>query len=319
MSTLDRLVQKILPDRYSAGELPGESLLGEAVRRGSFRLVPNRVLRRVWDRLLLGDDGVWCFILGVNNSGTTLLHDLLARHPDVRALPQMDLVAAEGQWHTAAIPVAGDHGVPRLFTNELDAFRWRETDAAGQALEVLHDWGFQLLRHSRPVLSGSVLLEKSPPSALRGRWLQAHFSRPRFIAMVRHPCAVAEGIRRREGYDVRRAARHWATANSILLDDLTHLDEWIPVRYEQLCRDPGGTLARLVDFLDLPGHFDASDLTGLDVHSLDQSVETVQNFNPRSFERLSSTDMAAIASEVERIADRLSYEVPPRGYGPDDA
>lgn len=310
MPFLDSLFEQVSPPRYRAGELPGESLVGEVLRRASWRLVPRGVLRRFWESVLLGEDGRWCFILGINNSGTTLLHDLLARHPGIRSLPRLDLVTAEGQWHTTALPTEGEHGVPRLFGTLPDAFRRTEEDAPEAAVRALHDWGFRYLGQE-----GEVLLEKSPPSALRGRWLQSHFRPSRFVVMFRHPCAVAEGVRRRGGCDLRDAARHWAAANELLLGDLPYLDRWTEVRYEELCADPEATLARLAGFLDLPAEFRQEDLIGLNVHSLDESVDTIENFNPRSFERLSSEEMKIVGEETGTIAEQLGYEVPPSGRG----
>ena len=314
MSLLDALFEKVTPARYRAGELPGESLAGEVLRRGSWRLVPDGMLRRFWESVLLGEEGRWCFVLGLNNSGTSLLHDLLARHPGVRSLPRLDLVAAEGQWHTTALSTEAEYDIPRLFGVRPDAFRRTEGKDARAAVRALHDWGFRYLGQE-----GEVLLEKSPPNTIRARWLQANFRPSRFVAMYRHPCAVAEGIRRREGYDLRDAARHWARANELLLGDLPHLDTWTEVRYEELCADPEGVLARLAGFLGLPAEFGPEDLTGLDVHSLDESVDTTANFNPRSFERLTSEEMEIVAEETREVAERLGYEIPPSGPAKDDS
>jgi hypothetical protein len=311
----DSLGGRLLPEPYEPGQLPGESLSGEILRRASRKVVPDRLLRRFWGRRLLGADGVWCFVLGVNNSGTTLLHDLLGRHPEVRTLPRLDLVAAEGQWHTDALSVAADHDVPRLFSAEVEAFRLTEADDGAPAVRALHDWGFQYLRHSDGGWPGRVVLEKSPPNVVRSRWLQAHFPRTRFVAMARHPCAVAEGIRRREGHDLRDAARHWAEANRLLLDDLRHLERWTGVHYEELCDAPVATVERLVEFLGLEPGLRREDLTGLDVHSLDESVKTVENFNPRSFDRLSGEEMTVVAEEAGEVAERLGYRVPPDRTG----
>ncbi len=65
-----------------------------------------------------------------------------------------------------------------------------------------------------------ILLEKSPPTAIRGRWLQATFPPSRFIAVTRHPDAVCEGIRRRTGLPIDQAAQHWLLGNELLLDDV---------------------------------------------------------------------------------------------------
>lgn len=311
----DSLVGRFLPGSYQPGHLPGESLSGEILRRASRKVFPDRLLKWFWERRLLGRDGVWCFVLGVNNSGTTLLHELLGRHREIRTLPGLDLVAAEGQWHTDALPLAGDHDVPRLFAAEVEHFRRTEDDDGAPAVRALHDWAFQYVRHSEGGWPGRVLLEKSPPNVVRSRWLQAHFPRARFVAMARHPCAVAEGIRRREGHDLRAAARHWAEANRLLLDDLPHLERWTGVRYEDLCDAPVATVQRLVEFLGLEPDVRRDDLTGLDVHSLDESVRTVENFNPRSFDRLSGEDMGVVAEEAGEVAERLGYRVPPDRTG----
>lgn len=291
---------RLLPEGYDSGEFPGESLPGEMVRRITWRIFPKPVLHHFWKSVLLGEDGFWCFILGVNNSGTTLLDRLLGRHPSIRTL------VTEGQFVTRHLNRDDMAGVPRLWTARRDLFRKTEADDPGPALRALHDWGFQYISQR-----GKVLLEKSPPNALRSRWLQAHFTRPRFIVMFRHPCAVAEGIRRREGHDLRDAARHWNDANKMLLDDLSHIESWTEVRYEELCERPMETMRRLLEFLDLPPTIEPGELTGLDVHSLDESVDTVENFNPRSFERLSGSEMEVIAAEAREVAEHLGYAVPP--------
>lgn len=295
---------RILPDRYQAGEFPGESLAMEAVRRISWWMIPKRLLRSGWDRLLLGEEGFWCFILGVNNSGTTLLDRLLSRFPEVRTLPH------EGQHLTSEILRPAQTGVSRNWTTRADVFRLTEKDDGNPALRAIHDWGFRYMGQS-----GKVFLEKSPPNAIRSRWLQEHFTRARFIVLFRHPCAVAEGIRRREGYDLREAARHWATANRILLEDSRYLSTHIQLTYEELCENPRHVLQRLADFLSLPPGIDDEKLRGLKVHSLDESVDTIENFNPRSFDRLTAEDMEVIKREASEIAERLGYKIPPEAAG----
>lgn len=47
------------------------------------------------------------------------------------------------------------------------------------------------------------------------------------------------------------------------------------VRYEELCADPDALLARHAALQDLPAELGPEDLTGLDVHSLDESVDTI--------------------------------------------
>ncbi len=244
----------------------------------------------------------WLFVLGLNNSGTTLLVDLLRSHPTVRCLPN------EGQYLTKALPLPREFGVPRRFSERLDVFHWTEANDPAPALRIQYDWG----AHYRQC--NGILVEKSPPNALRSRWLQHNFRPARFLAITRHPYAVCEGIRRREGYAIEDAARHWQVANECMLDDLTHLDNCLAVSYEDVCARPTEFLSRLQTFLGLQIPFDASLLAvPRQIHNIDHTTEPIRNFNARSIENLSSNDMAAIDRIAGPLMERLGYE---RGTAP---
>src|SRR5258708_7301311 len=142
----------------------------------------DRLARWTDQRLQLGQYH-WLFILGLNNSGTTLVHDLLKNHPAMRWLPN------EGQYLTSGLPLPRSYDVPRNFSRRMDVFHWTEANEPGPALRVKYDWA--PLYQPRP----GILLEKSPPNILRSRWLQQNFQPSRFLGIIRHPYAVCEGIR----------------------------------------------------------------------------------------------------------------------------
>ena len=78
----------------------------------------TRERRLRWTEKRLNLDGFfWLFILGCNNSGTTLLAELLGRHSLIRSLPK------EGQRLTRAIPNSAHFGIGRVFTERLELFR----------------------------------------------------------------------------------------------------------------------------------------------------------------------------------------------------
>jgi glycosyltransferase involved in cell wall biosynthesis len=187
----------------------------------------------------------WLFILGVNNSGTSLLDYLLRQHPEIAGLP------SEGQYLTSALPRPWDHGVGRLWTQRLDQFRLMEQDSGDRAESAKTDWS----RHFGSDSSHQYQLEKSPPRTIQSRWLQRWFQPATFIAIVRDPHAVCEGIRRRRGCEIESAALHWTIGNQIMLNDLPHLQRSILIRYEQLVCDPDGELAKLKRFLSLDSEF----------------------------------------------------------------
>jgi hypothetical protein len=123
-----------------------------------FRLRGSEVTAR---RLALGPY-YWLFILGCNNSGTTLLGKILGAHPAIRTLPK------EGHHVTRALPdpVQVEVGLGRMFTRRLDLFRWTEDDDGSRVPRIKYDWACRF--------SGEppgILLEKSPPDLLRSRWL----------------------------------------------------------------------------------------------------------------------------------------------------
>ena len=171
-------------------------------------------------------DDYWLFVLGLNNSGTSIVHRVLACHPRVRGLPE------EGQALTTVFPRGNQYGVARVWTQRLDVYRLTEEDDPAPARRAMYDW----LYHYEP--RPGILLEKSPPDAIRGRWLQHNFRPSRFIAVTRHPYAVCEGIRRRTGLPIEQAARHWLVGNELLLDDVDHLDRALRIRYEDFCERP---------------------------------------------------------------------------------
>jgi len=255
----------------------------------------DRIEAEVQRKLKLRDH-FWLFCVGVNNSGTTLIHELLRNHPEVRALPR------EGHRCTEALPDPTEHNVGRVWAQVLDEFRMDETSNPDPALRAKYDWLFYA--GSRP----GMLLEKSPPNSVRTRWLQANFKPSRFLCLFRDGYAVSEGIRRRAGVNIREAAHHWATVNRVLLDDMEHLETTLTLKYEDLCDDVEASLEKLDAFLELNLGIDRSIVTNpMRARNLDDIKQPLQNFNHKSWDKLSSEDRAIINEEAGDVIDRLGY------------
>jgi hypothetical protein len=259
-------------------------------------LCPAVYLSRWLDYRLKLDGSFWLFILGVNNSGTTVLAKILESHPAVRSLP------GEGHFLTKALPMANRYGVARLFSSRPDVFRWTEESPADPALRARYDWSWYYPRRT------GILLEKSPPNTLRARWLQTNFHPSRFISIFRHPYGVCEGIRRRIGRTIAEAAEHWHRANEYLLEDIPYLHRCLSIRYEGLCASPGEHLLKLAAFLDLEQAFDARALLSLDSPNIDNTQSALRNFNARSISRLSAQDISTINTIAGSLMEQLGYE-----------
>lgn len=237
----------------------------------------------------------WAFFVGCYNSGTTLFHNLLARHRDVGSMP------FEGQFYTDQLPRPMDLGLPRLWAIRPELFRLRDGEDGDVDIPRLkRQWAAAYNDHTRP-----VLLEKSPTNAARTRWLQEHFENAHFVLILRDGRAVAEGIRRKEGHDIRTTARQWRVSNEIMLEDAERLERWKLFRYEDLAADSQGTMDEICEFLGLSPLQESPENLDLKVHGL--RLTGVTNQNQKSMERLSAEDLDVIEDEAGEMLRRLGY------------
>jgi hypothetical protein len=238
----------------------------------------------------------WVFVVGCYNSGTTLLHDALAAHPDVGSLPR------EGQELTDVLPLPRRLGLPRLWALEPERFRLDETSTGVDARRLARQWGARFDDPGRP-----LLLEKSPTNAARVRWLDRHFENAHFVAIVRDGFAVSEGIRRKAGHAIGRAARQWARSNEILLADLERVPRALVVRYEELAAEPEAVLRRVHAFLGLEGETAALARRRFSVHG---ETSEIRDRNARSHAALDAADLDAIEAVAGPLLVRLGYARP---------
>ena len=238
------------------------------------------------------DEKRWVFVVGCYNSGTTLLHDILASHPRVAHLPQ------EGQYCTDQLPVPSRLGLPRAWALAPERFipkPGHEPDAE----RLRRQWCGMMSDPRRP-----IFLEKSIPNAARIRWLAQQFPGARFLALMRNGYAVAEGIRRKAGHPLELAARQWRVSNQIMLEQLSQVEHGLLLRYEELTGDPGATLGRVLEFLELdPAHLTLE--REWTVHGITSGI---RDMNPVSLARLSETERDIIRAEAEELLDRFQYE-----------
>lgn len=243
----------------------------------------------------------WVFLVGCYNSGTTLLSDLLGRHPEVSALP------TEGHFITDQFTKDFEVGLPRMWAGREELFRLTEESAGPDPLRVKKEWAIRLDKR-RP-----IFLEKSPPNTVRTRWFQQHFAPAYFIAIVRNGYAVAEGITRkadpkhlRDSWPIEASARQWRRSQEVLEQDAPHLRHLLWVKYEDLVHDPLHTLNIITAFIG------ASPFAGFDpqqAFSVHERSEAVRDLNQESIDRLTGDQIRRINAEAGDCLQRYGYNL----------
>jgi hypothetical protein len=260
-------------------------------------------MQRVRRRLQLAWDGIfgplpqpdkWVFIVGCNNSGTTLLKALIASHPSVGSM------SGEGQFWTTELVRPLDTGFCRQWALKEDLFYLDETSGAEiNVTRLKRQWGAHFDDPTRP-----LLVDKSTPNSLRTRWLQANFDNAHFVGIVRNGYAVAEGIRRRTGQQLERSARHWARANEILLQDFQYLRKKLLVSYESLVTQPALVCREIAKFLEL-------DSSGFNVARSEWNIHNerspIRDMNAESVARLSAEEKKLVEDCAGNLLRRLGY------------
>lgn len=208
-------------------------------------------------------DPQYVFIGGLHRSGTTLLADLVARHPCIASIRNAPVPEQEGVYLQGAIPHTAQHGIPGAFAEDPDQHLTEESpyNSLETKARLSADWQpwFDPARPWR--------LEKSPVNLLRGRLYQQLFPMAHHIFLVRHPLAVTRATAKWSERGEMALLDHWQRAHKLLADDLAYLHCALVLRYEDLCADPAGTLGKVAAFL------------GLSAAPLQQDLPQIRNSN----------------------------------------
>jgi hypothetical protein len=228
-------------------------------------------------------------MIGAPRSGTSISAILFARHPDV-----------------AHFSEAGEIWDPDHYADPDADHHWTAAEVTAQVSARLHD----RFEFARRVRRGDRLLNKHPRNSVRIEYLQALFPDAVFIHVVRDGravvCSMLEMIEREPARKavpmgafckppnwrdylrddaVEQAAWQWREIVYYVLSRRESLGEqYHQYRYEDLCRDTRGTLARAFAFAGLRA--DASTLAHLPRQLASQNFKWQEAFDRDQIETL---------------------------------
>jgi hypothetical protein len=223
------------------------------------------------------------FVLSPPFSGSTVLWRVLNTSPNVTSLPH---VRGEGQFVPAVKPMMRDDP-------------WNP----GKRL----DWVFiraEWVRLWDP--NRKIRLEKSPPNILRALEIERHFPNAYFVAMLRNPYAFCEGIRRRQGVDVKIGAETWLNHACAQMKNRQSLERILFFTYEEFTDQTERVRTRLLNFLpslqslEIGGTYFAKSILG-------RGERHIQNFNGLKIRELSAEDRVGIRAVLQQRPDVLEF------------
>lgn len=238
----------------------------------------------------------WVFLVGCNNSGTTLIHDVLA------ATGKFGFMPHEGQRYTDVLRRAHKRGFQRVWTEYLSELQLDERAPTTGVPRLLFDWFGELTPPLQP-----MILEKTTANAVRMRWLERALPGAAFIGIVRNGYAVVEGIKRKGDKSVARGARHWRLVNEMMLSDAKQVRNFLLVRYEDLVAAPQQTLSGISAFLDLKSNEIWTEFQNGDANLTEDSRISFVDMNAQSISRLNESELEIITQEAGELLARMGY------------
>ncbi|TCJ17936.1 sulfotransferase [Parasulfuritortus cantonensis] len=261
----------------------------------------KRYFNRYFDELVSAHK--WCFIVGCNNSGTSILQRVLENTGQVSTLPM------EGQMYTRIFRRARKRGHERVWSEYLDDLVVRRDASKERARRLLFDWMRDLQLPIAP-----VIVEKTPANVARMRWIDSNFPTAHFIGLVRDGYAVCEGIKRKGRQPIAHAAKHWAMVNEIMLEESCHVRNYLRVSYEDITDDPEQVSTRIAEFLNLDKRkISESFRHKYQIHNMADGRESaVVNYNSESIKRLSQDEINLVEKIAAETLNKLGYAKPVR-------
>ncbi|MEH1781706.1 MAG: type I polyketide synthase [Nostoc sp.] len=276
------------------------------------------------------------FILSSPRSGSTLLRVMLAGHPSLFSPPELHLLPfntmreREEQLNLSHLGEGLQKALMEILNLDATASQTLVKDMELQNLSIQ-----QVYQKLQENIAPRLLVDKSPSYAVNRAILErgeAIFANSKYIHLVRHPYPVIEsfvrmrmqkmaGLGDENPYQI--AEQVWTKSNQNILDFLAQIEpeRHHQIRYEELVKDPSGTLSELCDFLNVD--FDAALLQPYEGDRMTEGVyQSSLSISDPNFLKHDSVDASLgdkwksiqlphqLGEETRQIVNQFNYELP---------
>jgi hypothetical protein len=214
------------------------------------------------------------FVLAAPRTGSTLLRLMLTRHPALFCGPELHLLPFASMAQRAQVLAQLGYGWMNLGLQQtLGALEQLTPEQAEQRLTQLVEEDMPIpdvYRLFQDQLGQRMLVDKSPTYTAHLAWLsraECLFENPRYVCLVRHPCAAIESFVRMRMHWLTGnhygvwdenpwlfAEKVWALHGRNTLDFLGEIEpqrqHWL--RYEDLVTRPGEVMRAICESLSVP-------------------------------------------------------------------
>ena len=292
------------------------------MRVGKRNYTPKYLVRRLFNRIVMQrhvqkmllpfgrklNPDRWIFVVGCYNSATTLLANILRKHP------LMEGLLTEGAYLTDVLPYPEQYGWPRMWCKCIDDIRLQPGPGGKERAE-------RIKRHLSIWYPKNIpnLVEKSVSNAVRLHFLDAYFKPAYFIYIVRNGYTVAHGIRKKanlsrwnneyqnDRYPIELCAEQWRISDEIIEQDSKSVKNFMRIYYEDLTGNPEKILSAITDFLELPPY--SRDVLSNE-WEIDGVISPMRNMNSDVLDKLSYDDINKIELVARKELLKHGYKRP---------
>jgi hypothetical protein len=198
------------------------------------------------------------FIVGCVRSGTTMLRDLLRRHPNLAAPEETHLFRWTEPYGTEAYARGVTHNPVLKRHRAMDGITEDEFAAmlagATSRAELYHRYMKAFMERRKP--GATRWFDKTPQNVYGAAMIATSIPYSRFVHIVRDPVNVVASLRIGKVMKIERlagAVNYWREAIDIMATMKRAMPRRVhELRYEDFMRDPEMELRVLLDFLGEP-------------------------------------------------------------------